>query len=80
MSRLDSLGDGYTLKDLLAVLAGQKEHTPRRKPVKQADPPKVNLLVDIQAKLRLEKVPDMCDGPRFLTETDGADRKLSHGA
>ena len=55
MSRLDSLGDGYTLKDLLAVLAGQKEHTPRRKPVKQADPPKVNLLVDIQAKLQAGK-------------------------
>ena len=28
VSRLDSLGDGYTLEDLLAVLAGQKEHTP----------------------------------------------------
>ena len=55
VSRLDSLGDGYTLKDLLAVLAGQKEHTPRRKPVKQADPPKVNLLVDIQAKLQAGK-------------------------
>ena len=55
VSRLDSLGDGYTLEDLLAVLAGQKEHTPRRKLVKQADPPKVNLLVDIQAKLQAGK-------------------------
>ena len=55
VSRLDSLGDGYTLEDLLAILAGQKEHTPRRKPVKQADPPKVNLLVDIQAKLQVGK-------------------------
>ena len=55
VARLDSLGDGYTLEDLLAVLAGQKEHTPRRKPVKQADPPKVNLLVDIQAKLQAGK-------------------------
>ena len=53
--RLDSLGDGYTLEDLLAVLAGQKEHTPRQKPVKQADPSKVNLLVDIQAKLQAGK-------------------------
>ena len=52
---MDSLGEGYTLEDLLAVLAGQKEHTPRRKPVKQADPPKVNLLVDIQAKLQAGK-------------------------
>ena len=52
VSRLDSLGEGYTLEDLLAVLAGNKEHTPRQKSVKQADPPKVNLLLDIQAKLR----------------------------
>ena len=55
VARLDSLGEGYTLEDLLAVLAGQKEHTPRQKPVKQADPPKVNLLVDIQAKLQAGK-------------------------
>ena len=52
VSRLDSLGEGYTLEDLLAVLAGNKEHTPRQKSAKQADPPKVNLLLDIQAKLR----------------------------
>lgn len=55
MSRLDSLGDGYTLEDLLAVLAGQKEHTPRQKSAKQSEPPKVNLLVDIQAKLQAGK-------------------------
>ena len=55
VSRLDSLGDGYTLEDLLAVLAGQKVHTPRQKPVKRADLPKVNLLVDIQAKLQAGK-------------------------
>lgn len=55
MSRLDSLGDGYTLEDLLAVLAGQKGHTSRQKSAKQAEPPKVNLLVDIQAKLQAGK-------------------------
>ena len=55
VSRLDSLGDGYSLEDLLALLAGQKEHTPRQKSGKQADPPKVNLLVDIQAKLQAGK-------------------------
>ena len=55
VSRLDSLGKGYTLVDLLAVLTGQKEHTPRQKSIKQADPPKVNLLVDIQAKLQTGK-------------------------
>ena len=50
--RFDRLGDGYTMDDLLAVLSGQKEHTPRRKTTPQAEPPKVNLLVDIQAKLQ----------------------------
>lgn len=55
VARLDSLGKGYTLEDLLAVLSGQKEHTPRKKPVLQADLLKVNLLVDIQAKLQAGK-------------------------
>ena len=55
VSRLESLGDGYTLEHLLAVLAGQKEHTPCQKAVRQANPPKVNLLVDIQAKLQAGK-------------------------
>ena len=54
-ARLDSLGEGYTLDDLLAVLSGQKEHTPRKKSAVQAAPPKVNLLVDIQAKLQAGK-------------------------
>ena len=53
--RFDRLGDGYTLDDLLAVLSGQKEHTPRKKTTAQAVPPKVNLLVDIQAKLQAGK-------------------------
>ena len=67
VARLDSLGDGYTLEDLLAVLAGQKEHLPHQKQGRGAAAPKVNLLLDIQAKLQAEKVPGMCDGPRFLT-------------
>ncbi len=50
-ARLSSLGPGYTEDDLMAVLAGKKKHTPREKTAAQADPPKVNLLVDIQAKL-----------------------------
>lgn len=53
--RFDRLGDGYTLDDLLAVLSGQKEHTPRKQTTPQAAPPKVNLLVDIQAKLQAGK-------------------------
>ena len=50
-ARMDSLGEGYGLEDLQAVLSGKKAHTPRKKVVAQAEPPKVNLLVDIQAKL-----------------------------
>ena len=49
----------YTLDDLLAVLSGQKEHTPGKSAV-QAAPPKVNLLVDIQAKLQDEKAAGAC--------------------
>ena len=48
----DSLGAEYDISALLAVLAGERTHTPRTKNVYRADPQKVNLLVDIQAKLR----------------------------
>ena len=52
--RLDgnSLGAEYDISALLAVLSGERTHTPSPKKVHRADPPKVNLLVDIQAKLR----------------------------
>ena len=53
--RFDRLGDGYTPDDLLAVLSGQKEHTPRKQPTPQTAPPKINLLVDIQDKLKAGK-------------------------
>ena len=44
-------GKSYRLK-----LSGwEKAHTPRKKTVTQAEPPKVNLLVDIQAKLQAGK-------------------------
>ena len=52
---MDSLGEGYGLEDLQAVLSGKKAHTPRKKVVAQAELPKVNLLVDIQAKLQAGK-------------------------
>lgn len=55
VTRLDSLGDGYTLEDLLAVLSGKAEHKPRQKTEVRAIAPKVNLLVDIQAKLQAGK-------------------------
>lgn len=49
-ARLDSLKEGYTEDDLLAIISGKKEHAPRKKtaiaPVQNP-----NLLIDIQAKL-----------------------------
>ena len=43
-ARMDSLGEGYGLDDLQAVLSGKKAHTPRKKIVTQAETQKVNLL------------------------------------
>ena len=51
----DSMGEGYSVDALLAVLAGEKTHKPAEKNIHRADPPKVNLLVDIQAKLQAGK-------------------------
>lgn len=55
VARMDSLGEGYTQDDLVAVLSGQKNHTPRKQTVTAAEPQRVNLLVDIQAKLQAGK-------------------------
>ena len=51
----DKLGAGYSEAKIRAVLAGEKQHTPRKKSLVQPEPPKVNLLVDIQAKLQAGK-------------------------
>jgi len=51
----DSMGADYGIAALLAVLSGEKEHRPFTKNIHRADPPKVNLLVDIQAKLQAGK-------------------------
>ena len=53
-ARLSSLGEAYSLEALTAVLSGQKTHTPRKRRTAAA-PQKVNLLVDIQAKLQAGK-------------------------
>ena len=53
-ARLSSLGEGYSLEALTTVLSGQKTHTPRKRRTAAA-PQKVNLLVDIQAKLQAGK-------------------------
>ena len=49
-ARLDSLKEGYTEDDLIAIISGKKEHAPRKKAV-VAPAQKTNLLIDIQAKL-----------------------------
>ena len=51
----DKLGAGYSEAEIRAVLAGERQHTPRKKSIVQPEPPKVNLLVDIQAKLQAGK-------------------------
>ena len=51
--RMDTLGAGYTLDDLRAIIAGTKEHTPKKKRVIDAPAkPSGSLLIDIQAKLQ----------------------------
>ena len=51
----DSLGEAYSVDALLEVLSGKRTHVPHTKNIHRADPPKVNLLVDIQAKLQAGK-------------------------
>ena len=51
--RMDSLGDSYLPAAIKAVIAGQRQHTPRqRKNSIQPNRPNASLLVDIQAKLQ----------------------------
>ena len=56
VARMDErLGEGYSEAEIRAVLAGEKTHTPRKKEAVPTSAPKVNLLVDIQAKLQAGK-------------------------
>ena len=50
--RMDTLGDGYTKDELIAVISGERKHTPRKKKSIITEKPKVNLLIDLQAKLQ----------------------------
>lgn len=55
-ARMETLGDGYSEKEIRAVLAGEKAHKPRSKnilPLVRDSRP--NLLIDIQAKLQAGK-------------------------
>lgn len=54
-ARMDTLGTDYDVDVLRAVLSGQKAHTPRKKAIQLTPEKQVNLLVDIQAKLRAGK-------------------------
>lgn len=51
-ARMDSLGEGYTQEDLQSIISGNKKHASQKKPFVSADQSKVNLLVNIQAKLQ----------------------------
>ena len=53
--RLDTLGSGYSEAELRAILSGEKAHKPHKKIIRHAQEKHVNLLVDIQAKLRVGK-------------------------
>lgn len=50
--RMDTLGDGYTKEEILAVLKGEKSHTPRKRKVAAQIPPRLQLVIDIQQKLQ----------------------------
>ncbi|HOF42765.1 MAG TPA: relaxase/mobilization nuclease domain-containing protein [Candidatus Moranbacteria bacterium] len=56
-TRLRSLGEGYSEDEIRAVIAGGKNHKPRKKTRSDKQPQRVNLLVDIQAKLQVGKGP-----------------------
>ena len=51
--RMDTLGPGYSAAELKAVIAGERQHTPKQRKAKaQKQPQRTNqLLIDIQAKL-----------------------------
>ena len=51
-ARLDTLGDGYTKDDLIAVIAGTRKHVSRKVSVRADEPKKLGLVIDIQRKLQ----------------------------
>ena len=56
-TRLRSLGEGYSEDELRSVILGKTVHTPKAKVPNRKNPDKINLLVDIQAKLQAGKGP-----------------------
>lgn len=56
-TRLRSLGDGYSEKDIRTILEGRQPLPSSRSMAARRQPQRVNLLVDIQAKLQAGKGP-----------------------
>lgn len=54
-TRLRALGDGYSEQEIRAVIAGKTPLSPSRSKAVRQEPQRVNLLVDIQAKLQAGK-------------------------
>ena len=84
-TRLRSLGEGYSEDDLRSVILGKTVHTPKAKVPYRKNSDKINLLVDIQAKLQAGKGPgyerwakvfnlkQMAQTINFLTENNITD-------
>ena len=81
-TRLRSLGDGYSEQEIRAIIAGKTPLSPSRSKAARQEPQRVNLLVDIQAKLQAGKGPgyerwakvfnlkQMAQTMNFLTENN----------
>ena len=84
-TRLRSLGEGYSEEELRSAILGKTVHTPKVKSPYRKNPEKINLLVDIQAKLQAGKGPgyerwakvfnlkQMAQTINFLTENNITD-------
>lgn len=53
--RLDTLGEGYSQNEIIAILSGEKEAIPRKRNIANQEEPSISLLVDIQARLQTGK-------------------------
>jgi hypothetical protein len=53
--RLRSLGDGYSETEIKAVIAGERQHTPKQKKSYEQPARSFNLLIDIEAQMRAGK-------------------------
>lgn len=84
-TRLRSLGEGYSEDELRSAILGKTVHTPKGKRPYRKNPDKINLLVDIQAKLQAGKgsgyerwakvfnLKQMAQTINFLTENNITD-------